>query len=110
MATAAARGLLVCRGGSCTAERFAKGSGVSIDADGKLRGVSVNLGTNLVALTATIPNRRVGVATLATIEASGGIVTRSPTLNNAHDRLLSGITAHQAQAMFTPTILNPNFP
>lgn len=32
---------LVCRGGLCTADRFAKGSGVTIDAAGNLQGVSV---------------------------------------------------------------------
>jgi hypothetical protein len=101
---------LVCRGGSCTADRFVKGSGVSIDADGKLRRLSVNMGTNLLLLTATIPNRRVGVTTLREIHAAGGVVTPAPTRNNRYHCLLAGITAQQAEALFTPTIPNPHLP
>jgi hypothetical protein len=39
---------LVCRGGTCTAERFANGSGVVADAAGRLSGVSVNVGEGTV--------------------------------------------------------------
>jgi hypothetical protein len=36
---------LVCRGGTCTAERLANGSGVTSDAARRLSGGSVNAGT-----------------------------------------------------------------
>jgi hypothetical protein len=44
-ATALDDAALVCRGGTCNANRFANGSGVTMDASGKLQGVSVNSGT-----------------------------------------------------------------
>ena len=104
--------VLVCRGGSCTADRFAGGSGVSIDADGKLRGVSVNSGPGaaLEELAATIPNRRIGVSTVAEIEANGATVVAAPAPNNRYHCIMGGITPQQAEQLFTPTVPNPNLP
>ncbi|MHC1730424.1 MAG: RHS repeat-associated core domain-containing protein [Bacteroidales bacterium] len=50
---------LVCRGGICTADRFAGGSGVTVNPDGTLLGVSVNSAprASFEDLTITIPNR-----------------------------------------------------
>lgn len=112
MATVSDGRTLVCRGGSCTADRFTAGSGVSIAADGKLQGVSVNSrrGATLEELTSTIPNRRVGVTNIALIAAAGGSVVSAPMPNNPDHCVLGGITRQQAEELFTPTISNPNVP
>jgi len=100
---------LVCRGGTCTADRFAGGSGVTLNPDGTLSGVSVNSapGTSFEELTATIPNRQVGVTTVGDVRANGGSINRSPTTNNPYHATLSGITPLQAERLFTPTRINP---
>jgi hypothetical protein len=51
---------LVCRGGSCSADRFRQGSGVTLDAAGRVVGVSVNCAavTPIEVLSAAIPNRQ----------------------------------------------------
>jgi RHS repeat-associated protein len=101
---------LVCRGGTCTADRFAGGSGVTLDDSGNLQGVSVNSapGASLDELTSTIPNKQVGVTTVGAIRAAGGDVTPSPTPGNPFHCTLCGITPEQAEDLFTPTVTNPN--
>lgn len=71
---------LVCRGGSCLARRFASGSGLTLDENGHLQGVSVNCkaGASLAELAKSIPNRMVGVSTVGAIRAAGGAVTPAP--------------------------------
>jgi len=100
----------VCRGGTCTATRFAKGSGVQLDSQGKLSGVSVNsaLGQSVKELTKSIPNKQVGVTTVGKIRKTGGDIFPSGTLNNPYHCTLCGITPQQAEELFTPTIINPN--
>lgn len=102
--------MLVCRGGTCTADRFAKGSGVIIDANGKLTKVSVNSanGKSLAELTETIPNNQVGVTTVGDVRKAGGDVIPSPTKNNPYHATLEGITPQQAENLMTPTVKNPN--
>jgi RHS repeat-associated protein len=102
----------VCRGGTCTAERFEHGSGVTLDKNGRLQGVSVNskAGHTLEELTSTIPNKQVGVSTVDEVRKAGGNVFASPTDNNPFHATMSGITPDQAQQLFTPTIRNPNIP
>jgi hypothetical protein len=101
---------LVCRGGSCSAERFKQGAGVTIDSSGKLSGVSVNSapGKSLEELTVSIPHRQVGVTTVGKIRQAGGDVTTKPMQNNPVHSELSGITPKQAEKLFTPTKRNPN--
>ncbi|MEK7890836.1 hypothetical protein AAB992_27375, partial [Burkholderia contaminans] len=101
---------IVCRGGSCTAEKFRQGSGVTVGTDGKLDGVSVNsaTGKSLDDLTNGIPHGKVGVTTVGDVRAAGGDVIASPTYNNKNHATLSGITAEQAEALMTPTVRNPN--
>ena len=101
---------LVCRGGTCTAERFAQGSGVTIDAAGCLRGVSVNSASDktFVELTATIPNKKVGVSTVGAVRAAGGDVIPRPTSDNPFHCELYGITPEKAEQLFIPTVQNPN--
>ena len=101
---------LVCRGGTCTADQFAKGSGVSVDPSGKLSGVSVNSapGATIDELTRTIPNKQVGVTTVGDVRRAGGEVTPSRTAKNPTHCTLCGITPREAEDLFTPTIRNPN--
>ncbi|MCY1301022.1 hypothetical protein D9M68_726270 [compost metagenome] len=112
--SSAAKGLpdsaLVCRGGSCTADKFANGSGVTIDASGKLNGVSVNsaTGRTLKELAAGIPHNKIGVTTVGDIRKAGGNVIPSPTKQNPNHATLQGITPQQAQDLMTPTVRNPS--
>jgi hypothetical protein len=107
---------LVVRGGQNLPENFAQGSGVMIDAGGKLEGVSVNsaAGLSVDQLTAAntrypgVPNNQVGVTTVGAIRAAGGDVVPSPTRTNPHHATLSGLTPEKASGLFRPTILNPS--
>jgi hypothetical protein len=65
---------VVCRGGTCLAENFANGSGVTQNPDGTLNCVSVQCSNNGTLQTVSIPfkNCLVGVTTVANIEAAGG--------------------------------------
>ena len=100
----------VCRGGTCAADRFRDGSGVSVDAAGRLHGVSVNCASSasVVALTASIPNRVVGVTTVGKIHHLGGSVIPAPSWKNGFHCILGGMTAEQAAGLFTPPVANPN--
>ncbi|MBN1207446.1 MAG: RHS repeat-associated core domain-containing protein, partial [Myxococcaceae bacterium] len=101
---------LVCRGGTCTADRFAQGTGVTLDDARKLQGVSVNSvpGVSLEQVTVGIPNKQVGVTTVGEVRAAGGDVLPSPTRNNPAHCTLCGITPQKAEELFTPTVRNPN--
>jgi RHS repeat-associated protein len=103
---------LVCRGGTCTAERFADGSGVTLDSQGQLQGVSVNSapGKTLQELTTMIKNRQVGVSTVEEVRAAGGTITSSPTPNNPFHCTMCGLTPQRAEQPFSPTVRNPNVP
>src|SRR6266705_269759 len=103
---------LVCRGGACTADRFAGGSGVTIDAAGRLSGVSVNSapGRTVEELTASIPNKQVGVTTVGAIRAAGGDVIPDPRLHSPCHYQLYSITPVQAARLFTPTRQHPHVP
>jgi hypothetical protein len=109
---------LVVRGGQNFPENFIKGSGVTVDAGGKLQGVSVNSapGLSLPELTAHDPqtgypgilNNQVGVTTAGAVRALGGDVVPSPTRTNPHHATLSGLTPDQASSLFRPTVKNPH--
>jgi RHS repeat-associated protein len=101
---------LVCRGGACTADRFAQGNGVTIDAAGNLDGVSVNSanGKALEELTTSIPNKQVGRTTVGEVRRAGGDVTPSPTAKNPDHCTMCGISAEKAEELFNPTVRNPN--
>jgi len=99
----------VVRGGTCLACQFENGSGVTINSNGLLNGVSVNSVERLSVkeLSAGIPNGKIGTTTVSQIEALGGKVSASPTKNNPFHATLSGITPQQAEKLFNPTIKNP---
>lgn len=101
---------LVCRGGTCTADKFASGSGVTLDSAGKLQGVSVNSGAGKTVeqLTVGTPNKQVGVTTVGDVRQAGGNVVPSPTAGNPNHCTLCGITPQQAERLMTPTIRNPH--
>jgi RHS repeat-associated protein len=101
---------LVCRGGTCTAERFAQGKGVTTDAAGNLDGVSVNSanGKSLEELTTSIPNKQVGRTTVGDVRKAGGDVVPSPTANNPDHCTMCGISKEEAERLFNPTVSNPN--
>ena len=101
---------LVCRGGTCTADRFTSGTGVTTDSTGKLQGVSVNSapGRSIGDLTANIPHNQVGVSTVGEIRQVGGQVVPSPTARNPYHATLSDLTPEDAERLFSPPIRNPN--
>ena len=101
---------LVCRGGTCTADKFATGSGVTVDSTGRLQGVSVNSGAGKTVeqLTVGIPNKQVGVTTVGDVRRAGGDVIPSGTTGNPNHCTLCGITPQQAERLMTPTIKNPH--
>ena len=92
----------VCRGGLCTADRFANGTGVSIDPSGKLQNVSVNSAPDggVKDLSATFQNNQVGSTTVGQIRAAGGDVTPSPRDHNLDHCTMCGISPQQAEALF----------
>jgi hypothetical protein len=109
---------VVVRGGQNLPESFARGSGVTVDAGGKVQGVSVNaaVGISLRELVAPnaqtgypgIPHSQVGVTTVGQIRALGGEVAPSPRKKNRNHATLTGLTPEQASSLFQPTIKNPN--
>jgi len=99
----------VVRGGTCKAAQFENGSGVTLDAGGKLQDVSVNSMNNLSVkeLSKSIPNNQIGVTTVGQIKQSGGSVISSPTSKNPNHATLNGIAPQEAEKLFNPTINNP---
>lgn len=100
----------MCRGGTCSPERFRAGAGVTLDNAGRLQGVSVNSAANTTvkALTSNIPNRHIGVTTVAAVRGMGGSVRPEPSASNRFHCVLPGITPEQAAALFASVIANPN--
>ena len=101
---------LVCRGGLCTADRFANGTGVTLDAAGNLQGVSVQsaAGKTVQELTVGVKNPKVGVTTVGDIRRAGGDVVPSGTPGNPDHCTMCGITPEKAEELFTPVQPNPN--
>lgn len=101
---------LICRGGICTSERFTNGNGVTLDINGRLKGVSVNSGNGKTVqqLSSSIPNAQIGVTTVGDVRKLGGDVIPSPTKNNKDHCTLCGITPSEAENLMTPTFSNPN--
>ena len=109
---------LVVRGGLCLPESFEKGSGVALDATGKLDNVSVNAGAGLSLADLTKPNPQtgypgirngqVGVTTAGEIRKLGGEVESAPTRSNPLHGQFRGLTPDQAERLFRPTVPNPN--
>lgn len=109
---------LVVRGGQNLPENFEKGSGVTVEAEGVLRGVSVNSAPDATVeeLTASNPqtgypgilNNQIGVTTVGEIRRCGGTVVPSRTRTNPCHATLGGLTSQQASRLFRPTVPNPD--
>jgi hypothetical protein len=100
---------LVVRNGTCKAENFANGSGVTLNSEGKINGASVSSANNLSVkeLCVKTPNNQVGVSTAGEIRQYGGKVIPSPTPNNPNHATLSDLTPKLAEKIFMPTIKTP---
>ena len=109
---------LVVRGGQNLPEGFTRGSGVTVDAGGKVQGVSVNAASGLSVRELTspnaqtgypgIPHNQVGITTVRSIRRHGGDVVPSPTTKNPNHATLGGLTSEQASGLFRPTTKNPS--
>jgi RHS repeat-associated protein len=96
---------LVCRGGTCTPDRFVAGATPNPDGSlpvGPLRGISVGTSPNasVADLSQYFMNNQVVVTTVERIEALGGRVVPSPTRNNPVHADVSGLTAQQLSDVF----------
>ena len=76
-------------------------SGVTVDASGKLQGVSVNsaAGKSATELSQGIPHNQVGVTTVGAVRTAGGDVTPSPTQGNPNHCTLCGVTPQKASEL-----------
>jgi RHS repeat-associated protein len=94
---------VVVRGGLNKPENFEKGSGVTIDANGNLQGVSVNsaAGKSEVDLSQGIQNNKVGVTTVGAVRDAGGNVTPDPTKGNPYHCQMCGVSAKKASDLMT---------
>lgn len=103
---------LVVRGGQCTSESLASGSGVTTGAAGNLQNLSVNSfpGMSVADLSTTFPHKQVGVTTVGHIRGAGGNVTPDPLPDNPYHALVSDIDAQTLSDLLRPTIRNPNRP
>jgi RHS repeat-associated protein len=102
---------LVCRAGTCTADLFRNGSGVKIDGQGKMSGVSVTAanGKRLAELSCKLPHSKIGYTTVGDILAAGGTIEATGTPSNPYHADLSGLTPEQAEGLFRPNVTeNPN--
>ncbi len=100
---------LVCRGGTCTAEQFRNGSGVTSNTDGTLNGISTQArpGATLDELAQPNQNNQVGVTTVGKVRAAGGTVTLDGSAGNPNHATVGGISAETAERLFNPTEPNP---
>ncbi|SHL81454.1 RHS repeat-associated core domain-containing protein [Anaerocolumna jejuensis DSM 15929] len=106
---------IVVRGGQCSSASFINGSGVVQDALGKLSGISTQAssGAGLAELAQVYQHNQVGVATVGAIEKAGGTITLDGKLNSTNGTMMAnhatvdGLTAQQAEDLFTPTQKNP---
>ena len=80
-----------------------------MDAKGRLNGVSVNSKNNLSIeiLSEGIPNGKIETTTVVQIRKLGGNVVPLPTKETPNHSTIFGITAEEAEKLFTPVIKNP---
>jgi RHS repeat-associated protein len=98
----------VVRGGTNTPESFAKGSGVTIDASGKVQGVSVQsaAGKSVIELSQGLVHNQVGVTTVGQVREAGGNVLPSGTTGNPNHCTMCGVTPQKASELMK-VIPNP---
>jgi hypothetical protein len=100
----------VVRGGTCKADQFTNGSGVTSDNNGKLSGVSTQSkdGVDLNTLCGFFRNGQVGVAEDSDITGLGGELVHDGTRRNPNHATINGLTGAELEGIFTPTRNNPN--
>jgi hypothetical protein len=100
---------LVCRGGTCTADGFRSGSGVTQLNNGTLTGVSTQSkpGATVNELAVGLRYNQIGVTTVGDINQAGGTVTPDGHPGNPNHATVNGLTADQLQNLFNPTVPNP---
>ena len=100
---------LVCRGGSCKADNFENGSGVTKAANGTLSGVSVQSAPGLTVgeLGNGFPHPKVGVTTVGKIRGQGGEVTSTPRPGNINHAEVTNLTPQQLECLMKAQV-NPN--
>lgn len=93
---------LVCRGGTCKAEQFRTGSGVTEKADGTLSGVSTQSkeGATVEELSRPFKNGKVGVTTAGDIRRAGGEVIADGTGRNPNHATVNGLSAEKLEELF----------
>jgi RHS repeat-associated protein len=99
---------IVIRNGIQSAEKFANGSGVVIEADGTLTGVSVKSanGKSIVELAeggnpnAITKNGQIGVTTAGEIRSAGGTITQTATPKNPFHCDVCGLSDTQLEILF----------
>ena len=99
----------VVRGGTCTADNFAGGSGVTKDSNGLLSGVSTQskTGAPVEDLSTPFKNNQVGVTTVGKIKAAGGTIVPDGHPGNPNHATINGLSAEKLEELFTPTHQNP---
>jgi hypothetical protein len=100
----------VVRGGTCTAEQFSGGSGVTVGDENKLSGVSTQSkdGVERNTLCGFFRNGQVGIADSTAITGAGGELVHDGGRSNPNHATVNGLTAAKLKDLFTPTIANPN--
>jgi hypothetical protein len=106
---------VVVLGGVVTEDQIRNGTGVSVDANGHVSGVSVNTGPTVAAATAPnpstgyrgIPHNQIGVTTAGAIRAAGGRVRPVPTSRNTKHAEVSGLAPADLASRFQQQP-NPN--
>jgi hypothetical protein len=93
--------MMLCRGGGCKAINFLKGSGVTLEEDGTLSGVSVFGGKTVKEAGDGLPVNfpRAGFVSKTVVEEAGGTVSGS----GPHYEI-SGLTAEKLEELFLPTV------
>jgi hypothetical protein len=101
----------VVRDGINTADRFINGSGVTIDAQGNLQGVSVqtfpNTSVQQVSQRQYLPYNQIGVNILNPVNAAGAAVIPFSYAEQSLSRYNGGISPQTSESLFTPANPNP---
>ncbi len=96
---------LVCRGGTCSADRFESASGVLKGSDGSLSNISVTSrnGASEAELVNNLPGNysKYGVTTVGNIRSMGGDVVKD--LSSKFHSTINGLNSKQLESLFTPT-------
>jgi hypothetical protein len=81
-------------GGGASPEGIQNGSGVTVDAQGNVQGVSVQAGMkSIAALAKRIMNKQIGVTTAGKIRDAGGTIEPKPTPGNPDHHVVGDIKA-----------------